>query len=57
MPKPIRAVDVFTPGSFPTHTYVERGDHDLEAELRRTLATPGQIVSLAGLKVGEDGSG
>src|SRR3954454_5192160 len=44
----LTAHDVFTPSSFPEHTYVARGDDDLEAKLRFALATKGQIVSLSG---------
>jgi hypothetical protein len=46
--KPIRAADVFTPGSFPTHTYVDRAERNPEPDLRRGLETRGQIISLAG---------
>jgi hypothetical protein len=42
-----KAKDVFTPGAFPTHTYVAR-DTGLEAKLRNALSTTGQIVSLSG---------
>jgi len=44
----LKATEVFTPGSFPVHTYVERKDQALEQSLRDALDTPGQIVSLAG---------
>lgn len=44
----LRAVDVFTPGMFPVHTYVERTALLVEQKLRDALETPGQIVSLAG---------
>ncbi|MBX3191890.1 MAG: hypothetical protein KF819_33170 [Labilithrix sp.] len=44
----LTAHDVFTPSSFPEHTYVARGDDDLEAKLRFAIATKGQIVSLSG---------
>jgi len=47
-PRKLTAHDVFTPSSFPEHTYVARGDRDLEAELRFALPIKGQIVSLAG---------
>lgn len=43
----IRARNVFTPGAFPTLTYVAR-DTDLEAKLRNALETQGQVVSLSG---------
>lgn len=45
---PIKATEVFTPGSFPQYTYVERSGEHLERDLRDYLDTPGQIVSLAG---------
>jgi len=44
----IKATEVFTPGAFPEHTYVERSGEHLERDLRDGLDTPGQIVSLAG---------
>jgi hypothetical protein len=44
----LRAQDVFTPGSYPVHTYVERREERLEQSLRDALSTPGQIVSLSG---------
>lgn len=44
----LRATDVFTPGSFPQHTYVERAQQGLEDSLRDALETPGQVVSLSG---------
>ena len=44
----LRAVDVFTPGSYPEHTYVNRSDLRLEESLRDSLDTKGQIVSVAG---------
>jgi hypothetical protein len=46
--KGLTAHDVFVPSSFPEHTYVARGDDDLEAKLRFALKTKGQIVSLSG---------
>lgn len=46
--KSLTAHDVFTPSSFPEHTYVVRGDEDLEDKLRFALKTKGQIVSLSG---------
>ena len=45
---PLRATDVFTPGSFPVETYVERTGVGLEQMVRDGLETPGQIVSLVG---------
>jgi hypothetical protein len=44
----LRATDVFTPGAFPTHTYVERSQEKIEESLRDAINTPGQIVSLSG---------
>lgn len=44
----LSAHDVFTPSSFPEHTYVARRDADLEEQLRFALLTKGQIVSLSG---------
>lgn len=40
--------DVFTPGDFPAHTYVERGEDRLEQRLRDALSTPGEVVSVSG---------
>jgi len=45
---PLKATEVFTPGSFPAHTYVERAGERLEQSLRDAVDTPGQIVSLVG---------
>lgn len=44
----LKATDVFTPGAYPDHTYVERLEQQLERSLRDALDTPGQLVSLAG---------
>lgn len=44
----LRAKDVFTPGAFPTHTFVHRVDLDIERQLRDALETPGQLVSMSG---------
>lgn len=44
----MKATEVFTPSSFPKHTYVERTDDDYEQELSNYLDVPGQIVSIAG---------
>lgn len=44
----VRATDVFTPGSFPERTYVERAGTHLEQMLRDSLDTDGQVVSLVG---------
>lgn len=48
MAQPLRAKHVFTPGSFPVHTYVERNDAQLDLQLRQGLETQGVIVSIAG---------
>lgn len=42
------AVEVFTPNDVPKLTYVYRKEHDLEAQLKASLRTPGQIISLSG---------
>lgn len=44
----IRPTEVFTPGAFPTHTYIEREEERLENQLRDGLDTPGQVVALSG---------
>ena len=44
----LKATAVFTPASFPAHTYVERAEIGLEQRLRDGLDTAGQIVSLSG---------
>jgi hypothetical protein len=44
----LKAVDVFTPGSFPEYTYVERTERGLEQNLRDSLETAGQVVSISG---------
>jgi hypothetical protein len=44
----LKASEVFTPGAFPTRTYVERTGERLEQTLRDAIDTPGQIVSLVG---------
>lgn len=46
--KKLRANEVFTPGSFPTHTYVQRQEDLLEQRLRDGLETKGQIISVSG---------
>lgn len=48
MSKPLQSTEVFTPGSFPKHTYVERAQEGLETRLRQALATKGMVVSLVG---------
>jgi hypothetical protein len=44
----LKAQDVFVPGSYPQHTYVERAGDELETSLKDALDTPGQVVSLSG---------
>lgn len=44
----LTAQDVFVPGAFPQHTYVERAAQNLESTVRDALSTPGQVVSLSG---------
>lgn len=44
----LKATEVFTPGAFPAHTYVERFNQRLEQALKDALDTPGQLISLAG---------
>lgn len=49
----MKATEVFTPSSFPKHTYVERTDveeteDDYKQQLSNYLDVPGQIVSIAG---------
>jgi hypothetical protein len=44
----LKATEVFTPGAFPVHTYVERSGDPLELSLKDALDTPGQVVSLIG---------
>ena len=46
--KALTAHDVFTPSSFPEHTYVARDGDDLEDKLRFAIKTKGQIVSVSG---------
>ncbi len=45
---PLKASEVFVPGSYPEHTYVEREGDQLENTLRDALDTPGQVISLSG---------
>lgn len=40
--------DIFTPTDTPTVTYVNRGEHRLEDQLRAALKTPKMITSLSG---------
>jgi hypothetical protein len=44
----VRAQEVFTPGAFPSRTYIQRAGETLEQSLRDAVDTPGQIVSLIG---------
>lgn len=44
----LKATEVFTPGAYPEHTYIERSNQGLEESLRDALDTPGQLISLAG---------
>ncbi|MGH1588659.1 hypothetical protein ACRBEV_10185 [Methylobacterium phyllosphaerae] len=48
MPAAHKSTDVFRPNDVPTLTYVYRSEHDLESQLRLSLRTAGQIVSLSG---------
>jgi len=48
MARALSAFDVFTPSSFPEHTYVPRDEEALEKKLRFALGTKGQIVSVSG---------
>lgn len=43
-----KTVDVFTPGVFPTHTYYNRREDELEKNLREGLAVHGMLISLSG---------
>lgn len=42
------ATDVFTPNTFPKHTYVKREDGQFERRLMEALETPGGVVSVSG---------
>jgi hypothetical protein len=44
----LKATEVFVPGSYPQHNYVEREGEGFELTLRDALDTPGQVISLAG---------
>jgi hypothetical protein len=44
----LKATEVFVPGSYPQHTYVERRGEAFELTLRDALDTTGQVVSLVG---------
>lgn len=39
---------MFTPTGVPTYTYVDRSEHNLEAQLRNAIQTPGMIAALSG---------
>lgn len=45
---PIKAIDVFTPGTYPEYTYVDRNDAKSETDLNSMLRTPGMLISIAG---------
>lgn len=40
--------EVFTPYSYPNHTYVQRGDKELEERLKRELNLESRVISLSG---------
>jgi hypothetical protein len=44
----LRATEVFTPGAFPLHTYIERAQEGFETALSDGLGTPGQVISVSG---------
>jgi hypothetical protein len=44
----LHATEVFTPGEFPTHTYVARTGPNLEVRLKDALETRGQVISISG---------
>jgi hypothetical protein len=44
----LKATEVFVPGAFPEHTYVDRTKSNLETSLQDALDTPGQVISLSG---------
>jgi hypothetical protein len=44
----LKPTEVFVPGAYPIHTYVEREEKRLEQSLADALATPGQLISLSG---------
>jgi hypothetical protein len=43
-----RAIEVFTPNSVPTFTYVERTTHKFEERLREAFSIPNMIISVSG---------
>lgn len=44
----MKATDVFTPGTFPSYTYVERERQAYETQLQNAIDIKGQVISLAG---------
>jgi hypothetical protein len=44
----MKAQEVFTPGSFPKHTFVERAELGLADRLRDAIGTPGMLISISG---------
>src|SRR5688500_9312617 len=48
MLQPVHRDEVFVAGGQPSITYVEREELHMERQLARAIATPNQIVSLAG---------
>jgi hypothetical protein len=46
--KPLKAIEVFTPGILPTHTYYERPTLNLEQSLLDAVDTPGIIAAVSG---------
>lgn len=48
MLSPVTPHEIFTPGSFPEYTYVERSELRLEKTLENALNARGKIVSIAG---------
>ncbi len=44
----LKATQVFTPGSYPEVTYVQRVNERLAQSLKDALDTPGQIIALSG---------
>lgn len=44
----LRASTVFTPGDFPSYTYVARSHDELENRLRHALESRGEVVSISG---------
>ena len=44
----MKATDIFTPGTLPTHTYYERPNLNLEQALLNAVDTPGMITAVSG---------